>query len=667
LSNGIVGLRVRENPLMPGMSLVCGFSGEHPIRKVEAAAVAPYPLAGDLQLNGVWLSDASHQAIMGSQTYDFSCAELMSDLQFQVGDARAHIEVVTFCDRVEPTLVCQEISLAFNSACDVAVRANIDATRIDGRALRYMRDTPGEEEAACDGVLLWEGAGAWSTCGLAYATELVGAGYVARDRAALNGSILGTEYRFRARAGRRCRLRQLVSVVPSQMHAQPDYQAVRLVASARRRGFKAIRTGNREIWSDLWRGRIHLVGAPRRMQAWADSALFYLLCSTHTASPASTSIFGLATWHDYHYYYGHVMWDIETFISPVLSLLHPGVSESILDYRFRNLGSAAGNARMRGRQGLQFPWESAPSTGQECTPMPGSASWHEDHVSLDVARAFALHAYVTGDQEFMRDRAWPVLSGVAKWIKSRVERSRRGYEIRSSMGIAERKQFADNPAFTNMSAVVVLRDAVAVAHQLKRQADPAWSQIADNMVLPMRGSVVLSHEGYRANEEKAGTPDPLMGVFPLGYPLTDEVKRATLDFYLNLADNYIGSPMLSALYGVWAAIRGDRALAARLLEDGYGRFCSGRFMQTLEYRADVFPEQPRAGPFFANLGGYLSSLLMGFTGLRPGPGEPAAWAERTVVLPEKWKSIEVDQLWIHGHKARLTASHGAARSILTIS
>ena len=29
------------------------------------------------------------------------------------------------------------------------------------------------------------------------------------------------------------------------------------------------------------------------------------------ASPASTSMFGLATWHDYHYYYGHVMWDIK--------------------------------------------------------------------------------------------------------------------------------------------------------------------------------------------------------------------------------------------------------------------------------------------------------------------------------------------------------------------
>ena len=37
----------------------------------------------------------------------------------------------------------------------------------------------------------------------------------------------------------------------------------------------------------------------------------------------------------------HVLWDIETFISPVLSMLRPGAAESILDYQSRNLSSAA--------------------------------------------------------------------------------------------------------------------------------------------------------------------------------------------------------------------------------------------------------------------------------------------------------------------------------------
>jgi hypothetical protein len=43
MSNGVVGLKVRDNPLTPGMTLLSGFSGEHPERKIEAAAFAPYP------------------------------------------------------------------------------------------------------------------------------------------------------------------------------------------------------------------------------------------------------------------------------------------------------------------------------------------------------------------------------------------------------------------------------------------------------------------------------------------------------------------------------------------------------------------------------------------------------------------------------------------------
>jgi protein-glucosylgalactosylhydroxylysine glucosidase len=665
VANGVIGLRVREVPLTPGMTLVNGFAGEHPVRRVEAAAVAPYPCAGDLCVDGVWLSDAPHQVEVLDQAYDFSCGELTSRFAFAVGEVRALVEVVTFCDRDEPSLVCQEVTVRPNGACDLRIRASVDGGGIDGRPLRQLRETPGEPEPVCDGALLWESAGGLATCGIAYVTELLGAGEVDPDRPPLSANRLTTEYGFRGRGGRAYRLRQVASLLSSEMHGQPDQQAVRLVALARRRGFEDIRRANRAVWADLWEGRIHLVGAGDRWQGLADAAYFYLLCSTHTASPASTSIFGLATWHDYHYYFGHVMWDIETFVTPVLSLLQPAAAESLLDYRFRHLDAAASNARLRGRRGLQFPWESAPSSGEECAPMPGSASWHEDHVSLDVARAFALHSHITGDATFLRDRAWPVLSGVAKWAQSRVCRSRRGYEVREAMGIAERVQASDNPAFTNMSIATVMRDAIAAAETLSLPADSAWSDIARRMALPMRGRILVSHDGYRTNEEKGGTPDPLMGLFPLDYPLDEEVRAATLAFYLDRAQDYIGSPMLSALYGVWAAYAGDRGLAARLMEEGYGRFCAERFWQTLEYRPDVFPEQPRAGPFFANLGGFLSSLLLGFPGLQPGSGDPRTWARRPVILPPGWKAIEAGRLYVHGRPARLTARHGDERAALT--
>jgi hypothetical protein len=153
--------------------------------------------------------------------------------------------VLTFCSRDHPTLVCQEIALEVEAACDIRVRARIDVSGVGGRALLYLRETPGEADRACDGGLLWGSAGGYSKCGLAYATELLG------DRAeawrpALKGVGLDSEYTWRARRGRRYRLRQLVSLIPSAIHSQPDYQAARLVAFAADVGFDAIRKANRE-------------------------------------------------------------------------------------------------------------------------------------------------------------------------------------------------------------------------------------------------------------------------------------------------------------------------------------------------------------------------------------------------------------------------------------
>jgi trehalose/maltose hydrolase-like predicted phosphorylase len=489
-------------------------------------------------------------------------------------------------------------------------------------------------------------------------TEVLGAGDQQSSRPPLRDRRLITEYGFRARGARRVRLRQMTSMIPNVMHQSPDQQATRLAAMARRKGFDAIRAKNRAVWTELWRSRIVLHGAGERWQGLTDAAFFYLNASVHAASPASTSIFGLATWRDYHYYHGHVMWDIEAFAVPALSLIQPDAAEALLRYRRLNVEAARSNAHLRGRRGLQFPWESAPRSGEEAAPMPAAASWHEDHVSLDIARAFTLYADATGDSEFLRCSAWPVLSGVAQWLTSRVIRTQRGYEIADSMGIAERETPVDNAAFANMAAVVVLRDAGRVAAQLGLTPNPLWADIASRLTIPKRDHVVISHDGYRTNEEKGATPDPLMGLFPFGFELEAKEEAATLAFYLGLAPDYIGSPMLSALYGAWAARAGDRDLALRLLDEGYGQFCVGRFLQTLEYRADRFPKQPRAGPFFANIGGFLTGLLFGFTGLKPGPDTLATWSERPVTLPAGWSAIEVERLWLRGRAVRLVARHG---------
>ncbi len=667
IANGLIGLRVREQPLQPGMAIINGFAAEHPERRLEAAAPAPYPLAGDLALNGVWLSDQPSSVSQLVQRYDFAAGELTSLFRYEAAGVAADVAVVTFASRTAPSVVLQEVEVRPSAPCDVGLRAIVETGGLRGRVARRRTDTPGEPEPVCDGSLLWESEGGMSQCGLALVTALDGGGDAEPSTQAWDAAgPLRSEYRVRARSDRSVQLRQIVAAVPSIVHDRPDEEAVRRVARAKATGFDELRARNRAEWAELWRGRIVVEGASPAHQALIDAAFYYLNCSTHAASPSATSIFGLATWHDYHYYYGHVMWDVDAFCVPPLILSQPNAALAMLDFRRRGLEAARSNARLSGREGVQFPWEAAPLSGQEAAPGAGDSAAHEDHGSLHTARAFALYADATGDEAFLKEDAWPVLSGVADWIVSRATRTDRGLEIKRSTGPAEAPDPPDNDAFTVMAAKQILRRAVRAAEQIGRTPPPEWAQAAESLYLPIRSDgVIAAHDGFRVSEPKGATPSPLAGFFPYDHPSPIEERRRTLEFYLKHWEAYVGAPMFPALYTTWAAMAGDRDLALRLFEQGYAAYDRGRFHQCLEYRPDHPDSQVAAGPFFANLGGMLLGLMLGLTGVVVDDGDPQAWPRRPVVLPAGWRAIEVERLWVRGRPMRLSARHGADRAELT--
>ena len=241
--------------------------------------------------------------------------------------------------------------------------------------------------------------------------------------------------------------------------------------------------------------------------------------------------------------------------------------------------------------------------------MPGSAAWREDHASLDIARAFALCADVTGDDAFLRDKAWPCAVGRSRMGQEPGHQAARN-EIRASMGIAERKSPSDNAVFTNISARTILLDAISSAKRLNRQVDPAWLEMRDPRVVPKRGKVVISHDAFRVDEEKAATPDPLMGIFPLGCGFDNETEQATLAYYLKIAKRYIGSPMLSALYHVGprvAAIGGFpwRCWTEAMVISAPADLCK-RWNTATYFQSNRQPDQ-----ILANLGGFLLGLILG--------------------------------------------------------
>jgi trehalose/maltose hydrolase-like predicted phosphorylase len=667
LSNGLIGLRVGRIPLVDGVCIVNGLVERDPVEDGEGFARGPYPLGGDIVVDGQRLSAHPEHAALVEQAYDFSCGELRTTFVLRAESTSVRAEVLVFCCRSLPTLVVHELRVEVDAECDLVLAGGMDPSGISGRWLSRRTQTPGTGAPTVDGLMEWETSGALSTCGAAYVTVFEGAEGIERGVEDIDSRApLQTSYRFRARPGRRYVLRQISSLMSSRLHSEPDRQAARMAFGGATRGFEKLRRENRAVWEETWRGRLRLHGADERWQGIADASFYYLHASAHASSFFSTAIFGLALWRNYHYYRGHVMWDIEAFAVPVLTLTDPAIARALLGFRARHIAAARRNAAMNGYAGLQFPWAASAVHGEEVIRLSKPRVIFEQHVNMAVAFAFAQYCHATGDEEFLREQAWPVLSGVAAWIASRGVETSRGFEILECLGIAEQESPVDNHAYVNMAAAVVLREAARAARSLSMTGAERWERMAERMVIPVdeRTNVILNHDGYayREGDVAAATPEALAGFFPFTYDPGPEREQATLRFYLERVGAYVGYPMLSAPLGAWAARLGDRALSGRLFEAGYAEFVEEPFRVTNEF-SRRFGDQPRAGPLLANVGGFLASCLLGLTGIVLGPEEPAAWPRRPAVMPDLWDAVEVERIWVRGRPARLVARHGSPAQI----
>jgi protein-glucosylgalactosylhydroxylysine glucosidase len=662
VSNGLLGLRVGRIPPVDGLCMVAGLVERDPVEDGEGFARAPYPLWGDLTVDGDGLTGRPEQARLIEQHYDLATGELRSRFVFRPRSVAVTAEDLVFCSRSLPTLALHEVSVQVDRECDLVLSGGVNHSGLSGQWISRRTQTPGTDTPVVDGLMEWEASGGLSTCGAAYVSTLEGAGDPHRwvddidQRAPLR-----TSYAFRAQPGRSYVLRQITSLLSSRLHTEPDRMAARMAYLGRTRGFDAVRRENRAAWTELWKGRPILHGASERWQTLADASFYYLHSSAHPSSIFGTATFGLANWPNYHYYRGHVMWDIEGFAVPVFILTDPQIAKSLLEYRLERLGAARRNAAINGYAGVQFPWAASAVHGEEVIRLSKARVIFEQHVNMAVAFAFARYCHATLDDEYLRDHAWPVLSGVARWIASRGVDTARGFEIHECLGVAEQEMPVDNHAYVNMAAAVVLREAAAAARRLGL-SERGWGEIADRVYVPVdeRTNVIINHDGYvyREGDVASATPSALAGLFPFTYDPGAAREQATLRFYLDRVGPYVGYPMLSAPLGAWAALMGDRQLSARLFEEGYADFVEEPFLVTNEF-SRRFPDEPRAGPLMANVGGFLMSLLYGLTGLVLGPGEPASWARRTAVMPTLWNGVEVERIWARGRAMRLVATHGS--------
>jgi hypothetical protein len=60
-------------------------------------------------------------------------------------------------------------------------------------------------------------------------------------------------------------------------------------------------------------------------------------------------------------------------------------------------------------------------------------------------------------------------------------------------------------------------------------------------------------------------------------------------------------------------------------------------------------------------------LMFGLPAIRLGPGDPSSWPVRPIVLPDGWRSIEIERAWVRTRPARIVAQHGADRAVIEVA
>ena len=191
------------------------------------------------------------------------------------------------------------------------------------------------------------------------------------------------------------------------------------LASARRTGFDGLLDDQRDYLDDYWeRADVEIDGDDELQQA-VRFALFHTLQSAARAEKRAIAAKGLTG----DGYDGHVFWDTESFVLPVLTYTAPEAVRDALRWRHSTLDLATERARQLRLEGAAFPWRTI--RGHECSAYwpAGTAAFH---VNADIADAVLRYLHATGDDEFARGPGLELLVATARLWRSLGHHDARG-------------------------------------------------------------------------------------------------------------------------------------------------------------------------------------------------------------------------------------------------
>ena len=468
-----------------------------------------------------------------------------------------------------------------------------------------------------------------------------------------------------------------ITVVATSRDTESPLQFAQTKAqAAAAAGYRELRAANDAAWADFWLQSDVLIDGDDEAQLALRHALFQLRIAAPThdehVSIGAKTLSGFS-------YHGHAFWDTEIFALPFFTLTQPELARNMLMYRYHTLEGARRKAAANGFAGAQYAWESA-ETGDESTPtwVPDHTDrtkliriWTGDiqvHISADIA--YALHQFwtLTGDDDFWRDVAIPIILETALFWGDRAEPEGGHFAIRNIIGPDEYHDHVDNNAFTNriaqwhletaLTSLDWLRDhAPQKADQLTQRLGltPArlahWQNLRDNIIIlqdpqtglfeQFEGFFQLKDVDWPKYEGRTQSMQDILGiegvneyqvlkqadVIMLLCLLRDHFDRKTWqanwDYYNPRTDHSYGSSLGPAMQA-WAACEMEQPDLA------YEHFMRAACADLRDVRGNA-----NDGIHAASAGGLWQAVAFGFAGLRFTGGHPTL----TPHLPSHWQRL----------------------------
>jgi trehalose/maltose hydrolase-like predicted phosphorylase len=503
--------------------------------------------------------------------------------------------------------------------------------------------------------------------------QLDGTAWV-RTRSAVAGGI--TAAAAQQEFGGPRRVVERLAVYLADPHRAPTPEAaVQALRAAQAVGFERLLTEHRAAWAARWAdAEVAILGDPEAELA-VRFALFHLLGSVADRGEAAVGARGLSG----PVYTGHVFWDADVFVLPVLAATRPAAARAMLEYRLRRLPAARRLAATSGRAGARFPWESA-ADGTEVTPrwmrdlqgrvVPVHTGELEEHIVADVAWAARRYADLTGDAAFLEGPGRALLVETARYWATRLRLDAAGRaHIDGVIGPDEYHVDVDDNAFTNVMARWNLRRAADLVERsggAPAEEAGRWRRLADALVdgydpasgryeqfagfsnleplligelatPPVDADLLLGRERVRA-AQVVKQADVLMLHLLVPEETAPGSLAPNLAFYGPRTAH--GSSLSPAVHAALLARAGDPDRALEL------------FRLACRLDLDDLTGTTAGGLHLATFGGVWQALVHGFLGLRPAGGTLHLNPE----LPAAWEEVAV-RLRFHGCRVRVRASH----------